>query len=175
MPVFHALRLAGVVAEHIYAQHDGFEHFAFPLSPRQKELMAGFFTRTILRSVRITVLVGMKLENPLFYPALRQMGFANLPDFSNVEAMTFDNVVVSHQFFTDSLLFHELVHVEQFRQLGVERFAELYVRGFMNGGGYDGIPLERNAYELQARFDANQLEKFSVKDEVRTWIAEDRF
>lgn len=78
------------------------------------------------------------------------MGLKNLPDFSGMAAVTFGNVVISHQFFTDSLLFHELVHVEQFRQLGIERFADLYVQGFLNGGGYDGIPLERNAYELEA-------------------------
>ncbi len=33
-------------------------------------------------------------------------------------------------------LFHELVHVEQYRQLGVPRFSELYVRGFLSGGRY---------------------------------------
>jgi hypothetical protein len=38
------------------------------------------------------------------------------------------------------LLFHELVHVEQYRQLGIPRFAELYVRGFLSGGGYGYKP-----------------------------------
>jgi hypothetical protein len=56
-------------------------------------------------------------------------------------AITFSDVVVSHESFSDGLLFHELVHVEQYRQLGIPRFSELYVTGFPNGGSYDAIPL----------------------------------
>ena len=50
------------------------------------------------------------------------------------------------------LLFDELVHVEQYRQLGILRFSELYVRGFLNGGSYEAIPLEVNAYSFEDRF-----------------------
>jgi hypothetical protein len=60
----------------------------------------------------------------------------------------------------------ELVHVEQYRQLGIPSFAELYVRGFLNGGGYDGIPLKVNAYELGDRFEGNPRTRFSVANEV---------
>ncbi len=81
------------------------------------------------------------------------MGFSDLPDFSQMAAITFCDVVVSHVPFTDGLLFHELVHVEQYRQLGVRRFSELYVRGFLSGGCYDGIPLEVNAYAVGRRFE----------------------
>lgn len=88
----------------------------------------------------------------------------DLPDQTSMAAITFSDVVVSHHAFTDGLLFHELVHVEQYRQLGIPRFAELYVRGFLTGGGYDGIPLEVNAYSLGARFEANPQQKFSVGD-----------
>jgi len=68
-----------------------------------------------------------------------------------------------------------LVHVEQYRQLGVPRFAGLYVRGFLNGGGYDGIPLEMNAYELGGRFEADPARKFSVEEEVTAWVKAGRF
>lgn len=47
--------------------------------------------------------------------------------------------------FTEALLFHELVHVEQYRHIGVSRFADLYLKDFLNGGGYFEIPLEQNA------------------------------
>jgi hypothetical protein len=50
--------------------------------------------------------------------------------------------------------------------LGLRRFAELYVRGFLNGGGYEGIPLEGQAYELEERFSGNPKTKFSVEDDV---------
>jgi hypothetical protein len=73
------------------------------------------------------------------------------------------------------LLFHELVHVEQYRQLGVPRFAELYVSGFLSSGSYEAIPLEVNAYALGARYENDSAQHFSVADEVSTWIAEGRF
>jgi hypothetical protein len=54
--------------------------------------------------------------------------------------------------FSDGLLFHEPVHVEQYRQLGIPRFSEFYVRGFLNGGSYEAIPLEVNAYSPKTTF-----------------------
>jgi hypothetical protein len=106
--------------------------------------MDGFFLPQVL-DTRLLVLTESRVENPHFYVPLRRMGFTNLPNFSTMAAGTFSDVVVSHQPFTDGLLFHELVHVEQYRQLGIPRFAELYVHGFLNGGGYDGIPLGGNS------------------------------
>src|ERR1700674_4707496 len=73
---------------------------------------------------------------------LRTLGFNNLPDQSTMAAITFSDVVVSYEAFWNGLLFHELVHVEQYRQLGIPRFSDLYVRGFLNGGSYEAIPLE---------------------------------
>ena len=80
--------------------------------------------------------------------------------------------VVSHQQLTNELLFHELVHVEQYRQLGMVRFAELYVRGFLTGGSYEAIPLEVNAYTLERRFKSHPRRVFSVQAEVMNCIAE---
>jgi hypothetical protein len=106
---------------------------------------------------------------------LAEMGFANLPDFSQMAAITFSDVVISHVPFTNRLLFHELVHVEQYHQLGIPRFSELYVWGFLSGGGYDGIPLEMHAYALGTRFEASPRQRFLVADEVANWIRECRY
>jgi hypothetical protein len=106
---------------------------------------------------------------------LEDLGISNLPDFSQMTAITFQDVVVSHEPFSDGLLFHELVHVEQYRRLGIANFAALYVRGFLNGGGYHDIPLEINAYHLGGCFEADPANLFSVADEVSKWIAQDRF
>ena len=124
---------------------------------------------------RLLVLTESRVENPPFYVPLRRMGFTNLPSFSTMTAVTFRDVVVSHQPFSDGLLFHELVHVEQYRQFSTPRFAELYVRGFLSGGGYEGIPLEINAYDLGGRFERNPQRRFSVADEVGAWIREGKF
>ena len=97
---------------------------------------------------------------------LRSLGFKNLPDQSGMAAITFSDVVVSHEPFSPGLLFHELVHLEQYRQFGINRFADLYVRGFLNGGSYDKIPLEANAYNLEGRFVRNPRQIFEVAQEV---------
>lgn len=89
--------------------------------------MTGFFQPQVLDAARILVLHGLRVENPPFYPMLAGMGFSDLPDFSQMAAITSCDVVASHVSFTDGLLFHELVHVEQYRQLGIPRFSELYV------------------------------------------------
>ena len=132
--------------------------------------LSAFFRVDLLKSIRLFVLEDERVPNPPFYPMLRAMGFANLPDFALMEAVTFKDVIVSNEPCSDGVLFHELVHAEQYRQLGVGRFAELYVRGFLSGGSYDGIPLEVNAYSLGARFEDRREAHFSVEAEVSSWI-----
>ncbi|WP_130419184.1 hypothetical protein [Edaphobacter modestus] len=137
--------------------------------------MAGFFSSQLLDETRLLVLNEERVDNPDFYPMLQRMGFDNLPDQATMAAVTFADCVVSHGYCTDELLFHELVHVEQYRQLGIPKFADLYLRGFLSGGGYFEIPLERNAYALGELYGRNHSRPFSVADEVGRWISEGRF
>lgn len=162
-----------LVAEYITDQQQQYRNRATPLTQEQMKVVSNFFREDVL-SARVLVLQNERVRNPEFYPMLRHLGFSNLPDQTRMTAITFSDVIVSHESFTKSLLFHELVHVEQYRQLGIPRFAELYVRGFLDGGGYDGIPLEVNAYSLGARFEANPQQGFSVTDEVSAWIRDGR-
>lgn len=69
--------------------------------------MDGFFLPQVL-TTRLLVLGDTRVDNPPFYPLLRQMGFSDLPSFSTMVAVTFCDVVVSHQPFTDGLLFHKM-------------------------------------------------------------------
>lgn len=169
-------QVPALVAQYIFAQHSEYVRRCAPLIPEQQAAMEGFFSSNLLDGVRIVRLDGKhRVANPSFYPMLAEMGFVNLPDFGQMAAITFSDVVVSHEPFTNGLLFHELVHVEQYRRLGVTRFAELYVQGFLTGGGYDGIPLEAQAYELGARYETNPRQRFQVGDEVLAWIEESRY
>jgi hypothetical protein len=158
-------QVSDFVAQYITAQRERFTPQATPLGAAQRAAMDGFFLPRVLDAVRVLFLNGIRVENPPFYPMLAALGFSNLPDFSHMAAITFCNVVVSHVPLTDGLLFHELVHVEQFHQLGIPWFSELYVRGFLSGG-YDGIPLELNAYALGRHFEAHPRRRFSVADVV---------
>jgi hypothetical protein len=166
--------VSSLVAGYIPAQREEALPLAVPLSPEQRTSMDGFFLPEVL-DTRLRLLTESCVVNPSFYVPLQRLGFTNLPNFATMAAVTFGDVVVSHQPLSDGLLFHELVHVEQYRQLGIARFAELYVRGFLSGGGYYGIPLEINAYGLGGRFERNPLARFSVADEVSAWVRDGRF
>jgi hypothetical protein len=167
-------QLSGLVSQYISTQRGKYAPGAIPLSAQQKAAMDGFFSPGLLDGTRLLVLRGERVTNPDFYPMLRNLGFNNLPDQSTMGAIAFSDVVVSHEAFSDGLLFHELVHVEQYRQLGIPRFSEFYMRGFLNGGSYEAIPLEVNAYTLGGRFESDPRRMFSVEDEVGRWAAEGR-
>jgi len=167
-------QVSGLVAQYIATQRERYNPRAVPLSAQQRAAMNGFFSPQLLESTRLLVLPRERVGNPDFYPMLRSLGFKNLPDQAKMAAITFSDVVVSHEPFSDGLLFHELVHVEQYRQLGIPRFSELYVRGSLNGGSYEAIPLEVNAYTLEGRFEETPANRFSVADKVGGWIAEGR-
>ena len=139
--------------------------------------MQPFFPASWLDSTRVVVLSGQRVMNPPFYGDLIKMGFdpITLPDFKRMNAITFLDTVVSHASFTERLLFHELVHVVQYEKLGLPKFTAKYVRGFLSGGSYESIPLERNAYELDARFAAAPAKPFSVEAEVEDWIRAGKF
>jgi hypothetical protein len=160
-----------LVAGYISAQRGKYAPRVVPLSAQQRAPLEPFFAQEVLDNVRVPVLEGERVQNPEFYSMLRNQGFKNLPDQSTTAAITFCDAVVSHEPFSDGLLFHELVHVEQYRQLGVSRFSELYVRGFLNGGSYEAIPLEVNAYSLEGRFRRAARRGFSVQAEVAHWLA----
>lgn len=164
-----------MVARYISDQRARYFPAASPLSGEQTNAMAGFFPPDALAKTRILELKGEAVATPAFYSPLMNLGFTNLPDLSAVASIAFFDTIVLRATLTNGLLFHELVHVEQYRQLGVQKFANLYVRGFLDGGGYDGIPLEQNAYLLGTRYEENPADQFSVAEVVAEWISRDRF
>jgi len=170
-----AKMISGLVASFISSQRDKYRSQATAISGTYQKALNGFFSADLLASTRVLVLEGSRIQNPPFYPVIRTLGFGNLPDSSTMAAITFHDVVVFHEPLSKGLLFHELVHVEQYRQLGIERFAELYVGGFLKEGRYESIPLEANAYWLEDRYRGAPNEQFSVSDAVREWIETDRF
>ena len=161
--------ISRLVAAYIVTQHEKYASEASPLMAQTKEALRlrEFFSPESLNRARLRWLVGgVRIENPSFYPMLVELGLRDLPDLSAMDGITFDDVVVLHVPPTPSLLFHELVHVEQYRQLGVDRFSELYVSGFLNGGSYEAIPLEQQAYALEHAFTASPTRAFSVAENV---------
>ena len=149
-----------------------------PPMAAQIEPLRAFFPASVLEATRFVELMpGRRISNPLFYGELKSMGFSRevLPDFAEMAAVTFIDLIVSYGAISEQIRFHELVHAVQYQKLGVQAFASRYVTGFLSAGGYEGIPLERNAYELDARFKADSSRAFSVEAEVQSWIDAGRF
>lgn len=93
------------------------------------------------------------------FPPVSQLG---LPEFSAMETMAMGGVTYKDTFFvrsdqqTESLYFHELVHVVQWGRLGVDNFLLAYAIGLLQHG-YMQSPLEQMAYQLQTAFDQHQV------------------
>ena len=50
----------------------------------------------------------------------------------------------------------------------MQAFVQQYIQGWaQNGFQYGAIPLERDAYELQQRYELQPEQAFSVREEVR--------
>ena len=160
-------QLANMVEDYITSSRKKYTPQAVPLTDAQRTAMQPFFSAAVLDSARLCVLHGTRVSNPSMYAMAKMMGIRNLPDFADMAAITFVDVIVSHEEFTEALLFHELVHVTQYAQMGVKEFAARYVNGFIQGGSYEDIPLEKQAYALESRFSQGGGNPFSVDDEVR--------
>ena len=98
-------------------------------------------------------------------PPLSAMGFDRFRDFEQMDAggTTYLNTyfVRADQSHSESLHFHELVHVIQWRLLGPEKFLAFYADG-LERFGYRKSPLERIAFRLQKRFE-REAQPFSVE------------
>ena len=72
--------------------------------------------------------------------------------------MSFAGITFKDTFFvqqghvSESLHFHEMVHIVQWARLGVDNFLLAYGVGLLQFG-YERSPLEQMAYTLQASFD----------------------
>ena len=167
-------QIAGQVEDYILNSRKRYAVQAVPLTANQLMTMEPFFPAALLSSVRACRLQGQRVLDPPFYTMLKIMGIRQLPEFSAMAAITFVDVIVSHEEVTDPLLFHELVHVVQYDQLGTKEFAVRYVNGFLQGGGYSEIPLEKHAYGLEERFSGNRTQSFSVEEEVKGTLGSGR-
>jgi len=169
LPESLVVQLSKAVEDYILHNREKYFARGTPLTSQQLAPLEPFFPADDLQRVRTVFLEGTRIQDPPFYSMARIMGIKNLPSFSDVAAVTFVDVIVSHEAFTPELLFHEMVHVVQYSQMSTTKFASFYVNGFIRGGSYDEIPLEKNAYELESRFRANCQQTFSVADEVKAW------
>lgn len=165
-------QLTSLISGYIAEQRKAFAPKARPIEAEERRPLQPFFPTEVLDGAR---LVRGRAPEPKFYALLRMMGVRNAPPFSDMAGITFQDVVVHVEPLSQTLLFHELVHVVQYKHLGLQGFAEAYVRGFLTGGSYEEIPLEKQAYELEARFARYPEATFSVEEDVQLRIQSKRF
>lgn len=148
---------------------------AQPLTEEMISAVGRFFSPTLLSGARVVKLSACRLSNPSFYPEVKSKGFNNLPDFAHMTSVTFLDVVVFNEGITARNLLHALVHVAQFEILGIERYVELFLRGFLRTKSYSLVPMKAHAFALDGRYARNKSESFSVEEEVQQWLREDRY
>lgn len=146
-----------------------------PIGPKTKAFLARFFEPSLLSQVRVLKLTGGRVPNPTFYKAAKEMGFQNLPDLQHQASVTFIDAVVFNEKITERGLFHGLVHANQVQVLGVERYAELFVRGFLQTNSYFMIPIKAHAFALDYQFAENRERGFSVEAEIVRWLEQGRY
>jgi hypothetical protein len=159
-----------------YIERNAAEHrrVARKLTVREQDAMVAFFPADLLHRARIAT-PAAPLKPPRIQRLTSAFGMETLLTPEATAAIAFNHVIAHYGALSLRTLFHELVHVEQYKQLGVRKFARLYVRGFLRTGLYERIPLEMHAYAMDERYAANPALRFSVRDEVRRWIDENRY
>lgn len=164
--------VAAKTQDWIESQRDEFLPRARPLTSAEHSSLAAHFSEQSLSSARIAA-VSQIPSPPFFAGLLRQLEFIGKRvhfDFSAASGITFGEcILVAVPGPPIDLLFHELVHSEQYRLLGLKAFARAYVQGIVDSNFmYDKIPLEAIAHEMAVRFKAGEV--FSVSDELKPWL-----
>jgi hypothetical protein len=146
-----------------------------PLSSDQHITMRPFLPLGLLAGMRIVELRNQRIPDPPFYAEAKALGLTNLPELAHMASLTYEDVVVFPGEITDRRLFHALVHTVQFKVLGLERYAELFVRSFLRTRSHVSVPLEMHAFNLESKFADNPHEPFSVEEKVRFWANQGRY
>jgi hypothetical protein len=146
-----------------------------PLDPKSKTFLGRFFDPALLGQVKILELAEGRISNPDFYKRAAEKGVRNLPDLKHQTTVTFLDVVVFNEKIHERALFHGLVHATQVQVLGIERFSNLFVRGFLRSKSYFMTPMKAHAFTLDCQFAGNRERGFSVETEVVRWAEEGRY
>jgi hypothetical protein len=164
---------------HDWIESQRAEHLpgARPLTDAERRALSAHFAKETLAQARVARVERVP-SPPFFGGILKQLEFIGKRvhlNFSAAAGITFGECVLTvDPGVPIDLLFHEMVHVEQYRILGMKEFARAYVQGIVDSDFmYDKIPLEAIAFALTARFSAG--EAVNVSAELPGWLREQRY
>lgn len=169
------LQAVECVSSYLRDQRERYLLSAAALSAQYQAMMRPYFSATLLDQVKVVELRGERVPNPPFYAEAKALGFASLPDITHMNSLTFLDVLVFNEEVTQRSLFHALVHAVQFQVLGLERYTELFVHSFVNTRFYFRVPIEAHAFFLESKFARPAAKSFSVEDQVRLWVKQNRY
>ena len=122
------------------------------------------YPKELLESTRFVI------ADQICYPPLDQFGLEEFKAFSAIPwgGITYNDVYFLRRELASPILhFHEIVHVVQYRRLGVDRFLWAYGVGLALHG-YEESPLEKMAYDLQLEFEHGIYRRALVAD-IERW------
>ncbi len=157
------LEMVAGVKKYLRTEREIYLRHSESLTPDVRQTIEGFF------------LTGARVPPPPFYLKAKEMSGGRFPDFVHMDAITYIDVIVFHDRILPRALFHGAVHSAQIAVLGFDKYVDLYVRGFVKHLSWLAIPMEAQAYQLDARFAENPTELFSVENEIREWDAAGRY
>jgi len=163
------------VCEYVRAQREYYLSIGTPLDSTHLAAMRPFFSPTLLAGIKLVQLEGQRLMAPSYWLEIGALDFRGFREFTHMASMTFEDVLVFNDKITERLLFHALVRSVQFQELGVDRYVELFFRAFLDTGWRFSVPLEGHAFELETKFVKNPETPFSVEEEVRARVSQNRY
>jgi hypothetical protein len=174
-PESRILEMVSGVAAYFSGERKLYLPHSEPLTLELRGILGPYFSSQLLDKVRTVVLHGARIPPPPFYAEALRMTAGKFPDFVHMASVTYVDVIVFHDRIESRALFHGMVHAAQIDTLGFERYVDLYVRGFVKNLSWLAIPLEDQAYKLDARFAEAPSEPFSVEEQIRQWLDDGRY
>jgi hypothetical protein len=122
---------------------------AQPVVSKSFKRLPQYFTQAQLEAAKFAIVDRIPLP---------PLSFIGLSRFKEFERGDYDGITYLDTYFLkrikagdESLHFHEMIHVVQWRSLGAEFFTALYASG-LEKFGYHESPLEKMAYQAQEKF-----------------------
>lgn len=162
------------LARYLKEQSEYFRPIGRTLDPEQQAAMDAFFSPELIARARLAVVDRQSIPKPPLHSGAAGPRIPVLPEVVHPFSATFSNVLLFHAEVTDRRLFHALVHTVQMEVLGVETYAERFVRGLLRTRAHSAVPLEMHATMLENTF-AEHAQPFLVEEKVRLWVNQGRY
>jgi len=169
------LQMIAEIAAYLRQERALYFPASVPLCPTRKTALQPYFPKTLLDTVKTVTLDGARIPPPPFYADAVAISGGHFPDFVHLASVTYLDVIVFNDPIIPRPLFHGLVHAQQMSFLNLDRYVGFYLRGFLKMRSWINIPLEAQAFQLEARFSMTPPEVFSVEEEVKRWSSESRY